>query len=493
MSGLKIPTGFPVKYAKVFIIFGCIVTVIAFLPPPVNRLPSVRLFFEGLLRVQPRKGARPPEFSKVTDDISRIEEALTVKKAPKKSEVKSVRSGPRKGKHPVATGAIESIAGAKFLLNPCLEGSDDGCRRWALDGFYHALEQTSEKKGITRIGYFGDSIIALDKVTSFLRTKFQERFGNSGPGFFQMVPLWKWLKHAQIALHGREWETETMLFPKRKRKYFGYGGVLARTIGPGATTTLKIRDGAKTAPNRMEVYYLKNTEGGSFHIKVDDKVLATVDTRGPMGLGATREVRFQSGSSFTVEAGKGGVLLLTGIVLERTDPGVVLDSMSLTGGRLIHFTKNNQAHFNHVLGQRRPNLIIFHFGINEADTGIEPDYVEKVGAFLRSIRAARPGMSCLIAGPSDKVTKKYGTYVTKSIIHYIIKVQKQLALTSGCAFFNTWEAMGGEASIVRWHEHRPRLAIGDLTHITDAGGDLLGSIIYLELMKGYITARRRMR
>ncbi|MBU1238424.1 hypothetical protein KKF84_21090 [Myxococcota bacterium] len=485
MSKIKIPVGFPVKQARVFVLFGAMVTVLAFLPPPMDLLPSVNFFFHRLFgpsRGSP--GKEPPQISAVTEDITRLEKSIEVithiapQKVPAKILVKKLP--------PVSTGQLQNIPGAKYLANPCLIGSSSGCGRWALDFFYDSLAQTTQKKKITRIGYFGDSIIALDKVTSFIRTKFQERFGNSGPGFFHMVPIWKWLKHRQIALHGREWETETMLFPKRKQRFYGYGGVLARTIGPGASTTMKIRSGANTAPTRMVAFYIKNSEGGHFYMNVDGKRLATVNTRGEKGLGSMHEVKFAHGTTFEIEAGKGGVLLLTGAVLENENPGVVVDSMSLTGGRLIHFSHNNPDHFAHILSQRRPDLLIFHFGINEADTGIEPEYEAKVSAFLRGILKRTPGLSCMVAGPSDKVTKKWGEYKTKQIIHYIIKVQRKIALESGCAFFNTWEAMGGEASIVKWYEHRPRLAIGDLTHITNAGGDLLGSVIYLELMKGYV-------
>jgi hypothetical protein len=456
------------------------------MPPPTDVLPSVKLFFSQLFGVTPSsKGKAPPKIEDISSDIKTIE-AVLAKPVVKKQRDHTPPVSPKTSKATtiIKMGDLQKIPGSVFLQNPCILPGKSRCNRWALDYFYESLYATSQKKGITRIGYFGDSIIALDKITSKLRTNLQERFGNSGPGFFHMAAMWKWSRHKQISLFSHEWKTEVILLPKHKRHFFGYGGVSARTTGPGARTVLKIRDGAQTAPTQMTVFYVRSLEGAKFHININGKRVKTVNTRGPRVTGQIVTVTFEKGSVFEVEAGKGGTLELTGILLENHTPGVVLDSISLTGARLVHFANNNPAHLVTSITQRNPNLLIFHFGINESDTRIGPNYEPKVAAFLRNVKKGT-NLSCLVAGPSDKVKKKYGEYITKPIIHYIIKVQKKLAIEAGCAFFNTWQAMGGETSVVKWYRSRPRLAIGDLTHITDAGGDLMGSIIYLELMKGY--------
>ncbi len=483
---------FPVRPLKVFLLFGVAATTVAFLPPPLDLLPNIKLFFREVFGVHAKKGAPPPELNEITSSIAKLEATLPKSTATTPPPSSAAPAAPT----PVKTGALMPLVGARpnstkrgalpLLQIPCLKGSLAGCKRWALSHFFSSLERTSAKKKTTRITYYGDSIISLDKVTSTLREKFQHRFGASGPGFFHMAALWKWTKHKEISLHSREWKTESMLNPKKRQRLYGYGGILAHTIGPGATTRLRIREEVSLAPiTKMEVYYARDPEGGKFHVKVDKRVIATVDTRGTYEGGQKQILTFPQGHDFAVVAGKGGVLKLTGVVLENETKGVVVDSISMTGGRLIHFANMNPAHQARTITQRAPDLLIFHFGINEADTGLEPDYQERALRFLRNIRKANPALSCLIAGPSDKVTKRYGEYVTKPIIHHIIKVQLKIAHSAGCAFFDTWRAMGGEASIVKWYNHRPRLAIGDLTHITDAGGALLGSLLYLELMKGY--------
>jgi len=65
-------------------------------------------------------------------------------------------------------------------------------------------------------------------------------------------------------------------------------------------------------------------------------------------------------------------------------------------------------------------------------------------------------------------------------------VQQRIAEQNGCAFFNTYEAMGGEGTMGRWYyKVKPRLAWGDFAHLTKAGDRVLGAMIYKALIKGF--------
>ena len=66
-----------------------------------------------------------------------------------------------------------------------------------------------------------------------------------------------------------------------------------------------------------------------------------------------------------------------------------------------------------------------------------------------------------------------------------MEVQRRVAKDQGCAFFDTFQAMGAEGSIKRWYRSRPRLATGDLRHATPKGYDLIGVMYYKAMLKGF--------
>ena len=76
------------------------------------------------------------------------------------------------------------------LLDPCVDGKDDACKRHALDGFYRGLAATEAGTAThpTRVSWFGDSLTAADDITGELRGKLGSKFGDGGPGFVFATP-----------------------------------------------------------------------------------------------------------------------------------------------------------------------------------------------------------------------------------------------------------------------------------------------------------------
>jgi hypothetical protein len=53
----------------------------------------------------------------------------------------------------------------------------------------------------------------------------------------------------------------------------------------------------------------------------------------------------------------------------------------------------------------------------------------------------------------------------------------------GCAFFDTYRAMGGQGSMARWVKRG--LGQADLTHPSGVGAEMIGTWIYRALLQGY--------
>ena len=70
--------------------------------------------------------------------------------------------------------------------------------------------------------------------------------------------------------------------------------------------------------------------------------------------------------------------------------------------------------------------------------------------------------------------------------------QREVAVAEGCAFFDTYEAMGGDGSMGRWVRSSPALGSGDLSHLTHHGHKVVGGMLYRALVAGYVDYRKRL-
>jgi hypothetical protein len=92
----------------------------------------------------------------------------------------------------------------------------------------------------------------------------------------------------------------------------------------------------------------------------------------------------------------------------------------------------------------------------------------------------------------DHGTREENTVRTRSIVPRLVASQRRVAEAQGCAFFDTFHAMGGENSIGRWYQARPQLAAPDFSHPTAAGQGVIATLVYRALMKRYAEYRQHM-
>ena len=65
------------------------------------------------------------------------------------------------------------------------------------------------------------------------------------------------------------------------------------------------------------------------------------------------------------------------------------------------------------------------------------------------------------------------------------RIEAGVANDTGVAFFNTFEAMGGEGTMARWYAAEPRLVGADFIHPMPAGAKIVGELLYNALRDGY--------
>jgi len=178
---------------------------------------------------------------------------------------------------------------------------------------------------------------------------------------------------------------------------------------------------------------------------------------------------------------------LFGVTLERDGPGVVYDALGLHAAMAAHWQRQDRAHWRDQLALRDAALVILEYGTNESDMErFDADKYERAfGGLIDELRDAAPGTSILVVAPLDRAESRDGRLVTRPVIHDLVSIQRRVALSHGAAFWNTFDAMGGDGSLVRWFRARPQLAGGDLTHPTPRGAEVLGNMLAGALINAY--------
>jgi lysophospholipase L1-like esterase len=148
------------------------------------------------------------------------------------------------------------------------------------------------------------------------------------------------------------------------------------------------------------------------------------------------------------------------------------------------------AHWSSELGHRGADLIVVMIGANEAhwlgpadkDTR---DYQGHFEELLAPIRQGRPEASCLVMSPTDQAYANDGEYPSRPVMPLLVEAQRKAAHAQGCAFYSTYDWMGGKGSSTKWF--RKGLVGSDFTHLTQRGANKLADGLFDALMTGFQT------
>jgi hypothetical protein len=360
----------------------------------------------------------------------------------------------------------------------------------ALDGFFNALDRTAKKDAgaLTRIAHFGDSIIVSDYVSGTLRRKLQATFGDGGHGFVLVANAWPAYFHNDVARYATAgWSVSRIVGPYAADGLYGLGGV-SFNAPPNVQSRVGTAESGEFGRqvSRFTLYYLEQPNGGTLTLSVDGGPATELSTAGPGVVSKTHEVKVPDGAHQLTLQTKGGTSRLFGVVLEREGPGVVLDALGVQGARIRFMDKQDDQHWAEQLALRAPHLLVYQFGANESTDGFlypMADYYRTMKDVLEQGKRAVPSSSCLVIGTMDRAAKVGDEIVSLRVMPELLKNQKQAALDAGCAFFDTWTAMGGAHSMPRWV--RKGLGQADMTHPTAVGAEIIGTWIYRALMQSY--------
>jgi len=353
----------------------------------------------------------------------------------------------------------------------------------ALVPFFEQLyrhQTTSEGQGL-HILHYGDSHTAADEWTGFMRALFQNRFGDGGNGYSFAGRPWNSYRRMDLRSFGSKGWYSDGLAGRSGDGMYGLGGVSVTATRPRETVAIE------ATCESLEVYYLQQPGGGSFHFYDNGVMVEKVSTAGDLGPGFLRYTPTPGFHRFEIETLDRSPVRLFGWVTEQ-GRGVTYETLGINGAQAsIVFGWEEKILASHI-NRRNPALIVLAYGTNEAGNKdwTEERYRDMFASLIHRFRQMAPTASILVVGPPDRYirVRNRGWQVYEPVDR-IIEAQRQAALGTGCAFWDMRAKMGGKGSMRQWVSSG--LAQADYVHFTAAGYRILGGAVFQDLMDHFGT------
>ncbi len=438
-------------------------------------------------RAATQEGNAPPAAAAAPTAVATGEQALPASENTPTVNNALPDEAPRAGSAPGALPDIDPDVRATLRTIAIEDASGH-----ALDPFFARLARTDRKEAgaVTRILHYGDSTIASDYISGTMRRRLQARFGDAGHGFILVANPWEWYFHNDV-LHASdgEWKASRLAGPVAPDGMYGLGGVSFTSYGGGvAWFGAATRGDYGRSVSRFDLYYLEQPGGGDVELSVRGGATERLSTRGDAKVSRIHPVHVPDGDAkLTVRALGGGPVRLFGVALERDRPGVVYDALGSHAAMAVYWQRQDRAHWKDQLALRDAALVVFQYGTNESDLWRldRDEYEQALAGLVDELREVSGGAPVLVVAPLDRAEQKDGRLSTKRVILDLVAIQRRVALAHGAAFWNTFDAMGGEGSMARWVKARPQLGGGDLTHPTPLGAEVLGDMLSDAIVSAY--------
>lgn len=370
---------------------------------------------------------------------------------------------------------------------------------------FHFFQQLHDSTS-TRIMHYGDSQLEGDRITAFLRNKFQAKFGGTGPGLRPAVQPYDYIFSA-VQENSENWKRYPIygkVDSLVEHNRYGIMGAFSR-FAPPASDTLPFSDSiyynAELSISKSDISYKRTQTYENFRmfygnakrpvqiqLVAKGEVLLTDTLPKDLDYGMVECALPDSVSSISVTFAGYDSPDIYGIeVASKT--GVIMDNIALRGSSGTIFTKTDFVHSRKMYNDLKPRLFILQFGGNVMpyikDRKAIKNYGRWFASQIRRLQQTCPEAAILVIGPSDMSTKAKDKYVTYKFLPDVVETLKQTALNNGCGFWNMYEAMGGQNSMPSWVNAEPSLARPDYVHFSAKGARLIANMFYNALIFEY--------
>lgn len=347
-----------------------------------------------------------------------------------------------------------------------------------LKRFFEALKNRDELNRPVRVAFLGDSFIEGDIVVADLRSALQKEFGGRGVGFVPIASVAAQFRPT-IELRSEGWHTWSMLTDHEHS--YTLSGMTYEPKGEKASVSIKTtkRYPELHTASSFKFIYERNT---ATHMKLHyNNRPDTLDLILPPTTEITQYECHDTitEASFTFSETEGFRAL--GIAQEDNS-GVVVDNYSLRGNSGMILTRMDSVRSRELNKVRPYDLIILQYGLNVVSDSVLHYgwYRSRMLEAVRHVRVCFPEADVLLLGVSDRSHQEDGEFTTMPAVLAMLHTQRQIARQAGIPFWNTFGAMGGENSMVKFVQNN--WASKDYTHMSFRGGREIATALYNALL-----------
>lgn len=376
------------------------------------------------------------------------------------------------------TTSKSSLNGKKTDTALIADYSTDSVMR--LLTFFNKLDQAKQLHKKVRIAYFGDSFIESDNITADIRKHLQTQFGGNGIGFLPVQSV--------VSAQYRSINFSTKGFWQdyhfKNNPYKLPLGLTGHIFYPLSSVTT-----AYATKNKEPFYDIKLYTGLHTTNKTPTIFIAKDGKAATINVSNTQlinETYINAANALVTDvriAASDKRLPVYGISIENRE-GVYLDNYAYRGNSSAFtnlITKETWQAFNKHL---QYDLVILHYGLNgiSHDAKQFPWFESSMNKLIQTIKQSVPNTPILLISTSDIAYRYNGKYSTDNAVPFMVATQQKIATNNKVAFWDLYNAMGGENTMVHWAEDKPTLAYKDYTHVNDKGAQKIADIFYNRLM-----------
>lgn len=357
-----------------------------------------------------------------------------------------------------------------------------------------ALNGATKGARPVRVLHYGDSQLEGDRVTSYLRNKFQLRWGGGGTGLVPIIdvgpsfsvdrePSDNWIRYSVMERQK----------PPLGHERFGALWSFCRYTPPLADSLIvdsAVKEGTiifrkvKRAYGRSQqyshcrVFFGHNRRPLTLELSVDGGVPGSKEYEASSALHITD---FELGSPSSVKLTFKGADSpeVYGISFESAN-GVVVDNIAARGAGGTELRRLDKGLLGAMYDALNVKLLVLQYGGNaipHIESAEEADeYGSWLGSQIVTLKKLCPDAPVILIGPSDMSIKEGTTWVTRPWVEETNMALKKHALANGAAYFDLYTAMGGRNSMVSWVETDPPLAAPDYTHFSPQGASKMAEL-----------------
>ncbi|MCC6410883.1 MAG: hypothetical protein IT270_04445 [Saprospiraceae bacterium] len=361
---------------------------------------------------------------------------------------------------------------------------DYSAQQLRLRAFFSTIDSITSRSHTVRVAFFGDSFVEGDIILGDLRDTLQTRWGGEGVGF---VPITSEVARFRRSLQHNynNWKTHSIVKRNGGNPPYGINGFV---YYPKENAELRYEGTSQFKHTRhwskLRLFYSNTSDSGMvFQINGGAWQPETLPGADRISVFEFKQPGIRSAAFRFPHADS---LPIYGVSLEN-GPGIYFDNFAVrgnTGGALKFIQPSTARAFDELLGY---DLIVLQVGLNAVTSSLNNIqwYRAELERTVKHLQACFPGRPILMISVGDrggKVGEALGTMIS---VPAIVNMQRSVARDNGLLFFDLFRCMGGEGTMIGFANAKPALAEKDFTHLTHAGGKVMGHKLATVFLKEY--------